>query len=600
MSYQQTAGHAENSFPRPATAMYTQPQIRTPRDTQGGPFAQAPSPAPQNDNMGAIMSQFAGLALPGATMPSANTGMATGQLPLGTQLQYYMTADGSYLVAPAGLYPSQPMAAAQLPDASYNPYQATMPYLAQASYPGYVPGYPMIPYPRAGYYSDRSDHHKEVPGLENRRGSYSTNESTPSTPYYGTVNHREGGTHIAAVDRSVFGSTPSPQQLPAQHPEQAVKPLPYKSIPVNVDLDALLIQHPTIPCAVPAVFTPRENMRTLDQSLSNPIHGNRNVYIRGLHPNTDDETLAAYAVRFGKVETSKAIIDTSTGACKGFGFAKYHSVRDSELCIRGFYKLGYEVGFARVKKPLRPVRNSDRTKLSQESFNSRLKAEGDELSTNLYVSNLPKNMTESELGAIFMDYTVSSSRILRDSNNNSRGVGFARFEGRDVCEEIIRKFHGQPIGEEGLLLQVRYADTPAQKDLKRITTERRQFRTNEYNVGAYGAPSEILTLSPPMPSPVLPRAGMIAHHLPTSSRASGSWKREGSTTSSSGGVSHFKDIDRQVKLELTEATPSKSKDAKQLVTPTISENGSTDDTFHNDGPAVARGSLTASPTARKS
>lgn len=31
----------------------------------------------------------------------------------------------------------------------------------------------------------------------------------------------------------------------------------------------------------------------------------------------------------------------------------------------------------------------------QESFNSRLKAEGDEESTNLYVSNLPKNMTEA-------------------------------------------------------------------------------------------------------------------------------------------------------------------------------------------------------------
>jgi hypothetical protein len=34
--------------------------------------------------------------------------------------------------------------------------------------------------------------------------------------------------------------------------------------------------------------------------------------------------------------------------CYSFGFAKYYDVRDSELCIRGFYKLGYEVGFARV------------------------------------------------------------------------------------------------------------------------------------------------------------------------------------------------------------------------------------------------------------
>jgi hypothetical protein len=99
------------------------------------------------------------------------------------------------------------------------------------------------------------------------------------------------------------------------------------------------------------------------------------------------------------------------------------------------------------------------------------------------------------------------------------------FESRDICEEIIKKFHGQPIGEEGLLLQVRYADTPAQKDLKRITTERRQFRTNEYNVGAYGAAADIISLSPPMPSPIVPRASQIARHLPTS-RSSGSWKRE--------------------------------------------------------------------------
>lgn len=42
-------------------------------------------------------------------------------------------------------------------------------------------------------------------------------------------------------------------------------------------------------------------------------------------------------------------------------------------------------------------------------------------------------------------------------------------------------------------MQIRYADTPAQKELKRVTAERRQFRTNEYNVGAYGTPLVGLT-----------------------------------------------------------------------------------------------------------
>jgi hypothetical protein len=69
---------------------------------------------------------------------------------------------------------------------------------------------------------------------------------------------------------------------------------------------------------------------------------------------------------------------------------------------------------------------------------------------------------------------------------NSRGVGFARFESREVCDAVIKEFHGMSIGDEGLLMNIRYADTPAQKELKRVTAERRQFRTNEYNIGAYG------------------------------------------------------------------------------------------------------------------
>ncbi|KAG4416586.1 hypothetical protein IFR04_010291 [Cadophora malorum] len=556
--------------------MYAPPQARTHRDSQG----QTAMPGAQTDNsLNAMMSQFGGMSMSGANMAGA-TGLGATQLPLGGAQFYYNPVDNTFLAAP--MYSAQPLAATQPADGAYNSYAAPMPYYTPGAYPSYLPAMPYMPYTPSRVSAGYPELYKEVPGLENRRGSYSTNESAPGTPNYGTISQREQGTQIVAGDRSPFGSTPSPQQLPVQHAAQQAKPLPYKTIPINVDLDALLIQHPAIPPAVPAVFTPRESMRTLDQSLSNPIPGNRNVYIRGLHPDTDDETLAAYAARFGKVETSKAIIDTSTGACKGFGFAKYFSLRDSELCIRGFYKLGYEVGFAR------------------ESFNSRLKAEGDEQSTNLYVSNLPKNMTESELGAIFMDYTVQSSRILRDNQNNSRGVGFARFESREICEEIIKKFHGQPIGEEGLLLQVRYADTPAQKDLKRITTERRQFRTNEYNVGAYGGPVDMLALSPPipsMPSPVGPRTGQIAAHFPT--RASGAWKcRDNSSTGSVGG---FKDLDRSIRVSTAESM-AKSKDTKiSHSTPTVSEDGTAEDgvTVHHESPAVAHGGST-SPSARKS
>ncbi|KAK7398425.1 hypothetical protein QQX98_012203 [Neonectria punicea] len=406
-----------------------------------------------------MMNQFQGMTLGGMNM-------ANGTAPLHMGPSYMLGPEGQFVLAP--MPASQPMGLGHSNENGYNTFSLNGPYANP--YVGMpVPLMPFTP-GRASTAHHRMDRgHSDVPALENRRGSYSTTESTPPTPFYTGMSHRENGPRVASLDRSTY-TTPSPQQLGMTnlHVDAPGKPaLP--SISEHA-LEDLLKKNPAVPKAVPAVFTPPGQMKSLEQSLENRIPGNRNVYIRGLHPTTDDELLYQFAVRFGAVETSKAIIDTGTGACKGFGFAKFFDVADSETCIRGFYRLGYEVGFAR------------------ESFNSRLKAEGDESSTNLYISNLPKTLTEVELGTIFLGYTILSSKILRDSMGNSRGVGFARFENRDVCDDIIRKFNGVGIGEEGLLMNIRYADTPAQKELKRVTAERRQFRTNEYNIGAYGTP----------------------------------------------------------------------------------------------------------------
>ncbi|KAK8141523.1 hypothetical protein G3M48_010376 [Beauveria asiatica] len=56
-------------------------------------------------------------------------------------------------------------------------------------------------------------------------------------------------------------------------------------------LDELLKKEPAIPKAVPAVFTRANQIKSIQQSLDNRMPGNRNVYIRGLHPTTDDELM---------------------------------------------------------------------------------------------------------------------------------------------------------------------------------------------------------------------------------------------------------------------------------------------------------------------
>jgi RNA recognition motif-containing protein len=195
--------------------------------------------------------------------------------------------------------------------------------------------------------------------------------------------------------------------------------------------------------------------------------------------------LHAWGARFGDIQSSKSIIDLKSNLCKGFGFIKYHNFEDAENCIRGFHYLGYEVSFAR------------------ESFYAKLKKFADEKNTNLYVSGIPKKMNEHELGEVFAPYKVCSSKVLRDAQGNGRGVGFARFETRDICEEVIRKFNNTPVskpGGEEHLIQIRYSDTHEQKMLKQQTAAGRIFRAAEYEVGVAqargGAGERYLGLSP--------------------------------------------------------------------------------------------------------
>lgn len=267
------------------------------------------------DSLTGAIGQFQGMSLGGGM---GHSGGGMGQLSAHT---YMLPQD--YVLAPH--LPTGAMGMDQLSPGPYGP--PTGGYLAApGQFNPYVP-YGMMPFTPGRAVSshaalqDRTNRNtSDVPGLDNRRhsgGSYTTTESAPTTPFYNGGSKNDKGPRVAALDRSTY-TTPSPQQMAG--PNMFIEPAAKHgiiNIPVDRNLEEMLNQEPAIPKAVPAVFTPAAQMKTLDQSLENRIPGNRNVYIRGLHPTTDDELLYRFASRFGEVETSKAIIDTSTGACKG-------------------------------------------------------------------------------------------------------------------------------------------------------------------------------------------------------------------------------------------------------------------------------------------
>ncbi|XP_054299636.1 RNA-binding motif, single-stranded-interacting protein 2 isoform X9 [Pongo pygmaeus] len=144
-----------------------------------------------------------------------------------------------------------------------------------------------------------------------------------------------------------------------------------------------------------------------------------NLYIRGLQPGTTDQDLVKLCQPYGKIVSTKAILDKTTNKCKGYGFVDFDSPSAAQKAVTALKASGVQAQMAKQQE--------------QDP-------------TNLYISNLPLSMDEQELEGMLKPFgQVISTRILRDTSGTSRGVGFARMESTEKCEAIITHFNGKYI-----------------------------------------------------------------------------------------------------------------------------------------------------------
>ncbi|XP_076006401.1 RNA-binding motif, single-stranded-interacting protein 3-like isoform X1 [Genypterus blacodes] len=142
-----------------------------------------------------------------------------------------------------------------------------------------------------------------------------------------------------------------------------------------------------------------------------------NLYIRGLPPATTDQDLIKLCQPYGKIVSTKAILDKNTNQCKGYGFVDFDNPAAAQKAVASLKASGVQAQMAKQQE--------------QDP-------------TNLYISNLPVSMDEQELENMLKPFGhVISTRILRDANGLSRGVGFARMESTEKCDVVIQNFNGK-------------------------------------------------------------------------------------------------------------------------------------------------------------
>ncbi|KAK9488459.1 hypothetical protein V1527DRAFT_510564 [Lipomyces starkeyi] len=306
-------------------------------------------------------------------------------------------------------------------------------------------------------------------GRYDRRSTSNEKAGANSSNRYGNSSGRNSRANDKGIEASTGRSSaqvlqpvnPNKAQIPADVP--AKSSLPQCSPSTNV-MESI-VHSSVVDLPIPMAIAPPSGITafSLEESLKNP-RKTTNVYIRGLAPDITDDILVKVASRFGSLTTAKAMMDSSTGMCKGFGFAQFETEREAIQCICGLAQYGYQTSFAK------------------QSFALRLKELQDAQSTNVYFSNIPRFWDKAEFKQLLEGFPVVSIKVLRDGHGNNRGVGFARFTERTVAEDIIAKFNGQPIGEGGMPIQVRFSDTEAQKRLKQVTLKKRSWRAHEYHL----------------------------------------------------------------------------------------------------------------------
>lgn len=171
-----------------------------------------------------------------------------------------------------------------------------------------------------------------------------------------------------------------------------------------------------------------------------------NLIINYLPQAMTQEDLRNLFCSIGELESCKLIRDKVTGQSLGYGFVNFTKASDAERAITSLNGLRMQqktikVSYARPSTPL--IKDA-----------------------NLYVSGLPKNMTQEDLQRIFQPYgRIITSRILVDPcTGMSRGVGFVRFDKRPEAENAINNLNNTIPHSAKDPITVKFANNPSQKN----------------------------------------------------------------------------------------------------------------------------------------
>jgi ELAV like protein 2/3/4 len=193
----------------------------------------------------------------------------------------------------------------------------------------------------------------------------------------------------------------------------------------------------------PSAATTHNNNNSSSGGEEN-IMNRTNIIINYLPQSMTQDDVYSLFSTIGEIENCKLIRDkvSGTGQSLGYAFVNYKHPESARKAIESLNALRLQNKTIKVSYA-RP---------SSETIKG----------ANLYVSGLPRHITQSEMDELFAPFgTIVTSRILYDQQTGlSKGVGFVRYDTRQEAEQAIKHLNGTiPAGTTDPVT-VKFANSP--------------------------------------------------------------------------------------------------------------------------------------------
>jgi polyadenylate-binding protein len=196
--------------------------------------------------------------------------------------------------------------------------------------------------------------------------------------------------------------------------------------------------------------------------------GQGNIFIKNLDSAIDNKALHDTFAAFGNILSCKVAQDES-GNSKGYGFVHYETDEAASQAIK--HVNGMLLNEKKVFVGHHIPKKDRQSKFEEMKANF----------TNIYVKNIPHEVTEDEFRELFEKYgDVTSASLARDDTGKSRGFGFVNYVNHENAATAVEELNGKDFKGQDLYVGRAQKKHEREEELRRSYEAARVEKASKY------------------------------------------------------------------------------------------------------------------------